>query len=73
MPHVNVILLHSPEKVQGYLDEARRIVTELELDDELRVPAFQLAVQLLTANVPLIAEQQAVPLGMLAPSLGGRH
>lgn len=37
-------------QVKGYLDEALRVVAELEIDDELKVPAFVKAVDLLAAK-----------------------
>lgn len=39
--------LYTAEQVKGHLDDAARIVSELELTDDLRVPAFKAAVELL--------------------------
>ena len=52
---------HTAEQVQGYIDEARRIVTELELDDELRVPAFTKAIELLQGKNITFEQLAAVP------------
>lgn len=41
---------HTVAEVEGYFDEALRIVGELEVDDELRAIAFAKAVDLLAAK-----------------------
>lgn len=54
---------HSPEQVRGYLIEALAIVSELELDDELRRIAFTKAVDLLSAKQIIMEQAQPQPLG----------
>lgn len=51
-----LLTLHSPEQVEGILDDARRIVTELELHDDLKGLAFGKAVDLLAARHVLPVE-----------------
>lgn len=41
---------NSPEQVRGILDEALTIVRELEIEDELRLPAFTKACDLRAAK-----------------------
>lgn len=53
---------NTPEQVREYLTEALAIVGELELDGELRVPAFQKAADLLAAKQ--ITIEQVVPGGV---------
>lgn len=55
---------NTPEQVQEYLAEALRIVDELELADDLRVPAFVKAVDLVAAKQITIEA-----IGMGAPGL----
>lgn len=53
---------NTPVQVREYLSEALAIVDELELADELRVPAFQKACDLLAAKQ--IMFEQVVPGGV---------
>jgi hypothetical protein len=46
-----------PDEVKGVLDEAARMVTELELAEDLRLPAFNFAVQ------ALLMRQAELPAG----------
>jgi len=52
---------NTADQVREYLQGALDIVHELELDDDLRVPAFQKAVDLLAAK-QLLLEQVAPAL-----------
>lgn len=56
---------HTAEQVTGYLDEALSIVGALGVSDELLVPAFTKAVELLSAKT-IEVEQFAGPLEHLA-------
>jgi len=58
---------NTPEQVRGYLDEALTVVRELELDDELRVPAFLKAVDLLAAKQVFFEQPQPLPIGHVLP------
>jgi hypothetical protein len=49
------------EQVLGYLDDARAIVAELELDDDLRVPAFLKAADLLSAKNVSLTQADVTP------------
>lgn len=50
-----------PEQVEKYLADAAAIVARLELTDELRVPAFTIAVQLLAAKTFVQPQPVAIP------------
>ena len=52
---------HTSEQVRGYLADALAIVTELDLDDDLRALAFAKAVELLAAK-QIVMEQIRAPL-----------
>jgi hypothetical protein len=56
-----VHLQFAADDVRGYLEQAATIVAELELDDDLKVPAFDKAVELL-AGSHLTIEQPAPSL-----------
>lgn len=75
MPHVTKVRLHEAEEVKGFVDEALRIVTELEVMGDLVVPAFVETVRMLSASVPIVQEETAVSPGLIGlPPLpnGGR-
>lgn len=60
---------HTAEEVQGYIDNARTIVAELELDGALESIAFAKAVDLLAAKSVQIT-QTAAGLGLPLDALG---
>lgn len=70
---VKIVGLHDPEQVKGILDEAARIVFELELDGDLKRAAFEQACELLGKRYvfPLVPQQVPVPL-MSIPGNGRR-
>jgi len=53
---------NTPEQVKQYLEQALAIVAELELADDLRVPAFEKAVDLCAGKQ--ITFEQVVPGGV---------
>lgn len=55
----------------GALDDARAIVTELELDDDLKAPAFGYAVQALLNRSVETPDMPALLHGIPLP--GGHH
>lgn len=57
-----VHLQYAEEDVRGYLARAAAIVAELELADDLKVPAFQKAVDLLAGSHMTVAPD---PVGLL--------
>jgi hypothetical protein len=57
-----VHLQYAADDVRGYLEQAAAIVVELELDDDLKVPAFQKAVELLAGSHMTVEPN---PIGML--------
>lgn len=59
-----------PERVRGYLDDARAIVTELGLDDSLRGIAFAKAVDLLAGVHVVSGGAQAVLMPQGLPMAG---
>lgn len=59
------------DEVKGALDEARAIVTELELDDDLKAPAFGYAVQALLNRSVEAPEVPTLLHGIPLP--GGHH
>jgi hypothetical protein len=61
---------HTTEQVRGYLEEACAIVAGLELDDDLRVPAFTKAVELLAAK-QIVMEQIGGVVPTMAIPRGG--
>lgn len=50
------------EQVVEYIGEAAKVVAELELDDDLKVPAFVKAIDLLAAKQ--ITLTQVAPMGV---------
>lgn len=58
---------HSPGEVEGYLAQAARIVAALELDGDLKVPAFVEAVRLLAAKQIVMEQAQMVPEMLAIP------
>jgi hypothetical protein len=65
-----VHLQHAAADVRGYLEQAAAIVAELELDDDLKVPAFDKAVELLAGSHLTIEQPQVAPFGQITPRLG---
>ena len=67
MPPVTAVRIYSRDQVQGILDDARAIVSALEIDGPLRTPAFVKACDLLAASQVLVEQAQpvALPLGNL--------
>lgn len=59
---------HTPEQVRGYLDEAERIVDELEVASDLREIAYAKAINLLAAKQ--LFYEQIAPMGALDLSRG---
>lgn len=57
---------NTPEQVAGYLDEALRIVTELEPPEDLREVAFGKAVDLLAAKQLMLEQPATLGMGALA-------
>jgi hypothetical protein len=65
-----VHLQYAADDVRGYLEQAAAIVAELELVDDLKVPAFQKAVDLLAGSHMTVEPD---PLGVLGqPNLHPR-
>lgn len=54
---------HTAQQVRGYLDEAKRIVDELEVSSDLREIAYAKAVDLLAAKQ--VFYEQIAPIGPL--------
>lgn len=65
------IMNYTREQVVGHFDEALAIITELELDDDLRVPAFLKAVDLLCAKQLIVEQINPGILGGMAIPRGG--
>lgn len=61
---------HTDDEVRGYLETAAGIVAGLELDDDLRVPAFVQAIGLLAAKQIAYEQMQPSPLGIVRPLQG---
>ena len=59
MSHL-VHIQHAEEDVQGYLEKAAAIVGKVELDGDLKVPAFVKAIELLAGRHLVIEPQQPV-------------
>lgn len=55
---------NTPEQVREYLTGALAIVAELELTDDLRVPAFQKAADLLASKQVVAERIEAVPIDL---------
>jgi hypothetical protein len=58
---------NTPEQVREYLSDALEVLDALEVPEDLRVAAFNLAVNLFSAK-QIMLEQTA-----LAPIIGPRH
>ncbi len=53
---------HTDEQVRAVIAEALAIVSEFEIDDELKVPVFMKAAELLAAKQVFFEQPQAVAL-----------
>lgn len=67
MPHRTDDHHHTAADVRRYLAAACELVQELELDDDLKVPAFTKAVDLLASKQIFYEQPAAVPLAMQIP------
>lgn len=56
---------HERDQIVGYLRDALAIVAELELEDDLKVPAFLKAVDLLAAKQVFFRETPVARMGAL--------
>jgi hypothetical protein len=65
-----VHLQYAADDVRGYLEQAAAIVGELELADDLKVPAFQKAVELLAGSHMTVDASPIAGLGQRNPLLG---
>lgn len=65
-----VHLQYDADDVRGYLEKAAAIVAELELDGDLKVPAFQKAVELLAGSHMTVDANPIAGLGQRNPLLG---
>lgn len=61
-PTVTAVRIHDDDATREIIGSALKIVAELEIDGDLRVPAFEKACDLLGLRVTLAAEQQSIPL-----------
>lgn len=58
---------NTPEQVREYLEGALAIIADLELEDDLRVPAFMKAVDLLSAKQIFYEQAGPLPPNMVIP------
>ena len=64
-----VHLQFTADDIKGYLETAAAIVGELELDGDLKVPAFEKAVDLLAGRHLTVEQNPTGLLGQPAPLL----
>lgn len=61
---------HTREQIEGYFRDAEAIVADAELGEDLRVPAFLKAVELLAAKQITFEHRAVGALGILQPPSG---
>lgn len=64
--NIATVQLHSPEQVEGYVDEALRILSHTEVADDLRVAVFVQVFQALAARQVMPVAEPLDGRGILA-------